>query len=54
MRSLIVAAFIAGVLASGASAVESTIFPGVEIGKVKLGMTKAQVEWVLGSSPLFE
>jgi len=31
-----------------ASATESTIFPGVGIGKVKLGMTQAQVERVLG------
>jgi hypothetical protein len=31
-----------------ASAVESTIYPGVGIGKVKLGMTPAQVERSLG------
>jgi hypothetical protein len=35
-------------LVSAASASESTIDPGVGIGKVKLGMTKAQVERVLG------
>jgi hypothetical protein len=34
--------------AGGASATESTIVPGVGIGKVKLGMTQAQVEKVLG------
>jgi hypothetical protein len=32
-----------------ASATESTIYPGVGIGKVKLGMTKAQVVHVLGN-----
>jgi len=31
-----------------ASATESTIYPGVGIGKVKLGMTKAEVERILG------
>jgi hypothetical protein len=34
--------------AGGASATESTIYPGVGIGKVKLGMTLAQVKHVLG------
>lgn len=33
---------------SGASATESTIFPGVGIGKVKLGMTPAQAKAKLG------
>ena len=33
---------------SGAGATESTIYPGVGIGKVELGMTRAQVERVLG------
>jgi len=32
----------------GASASESTIYPGVGIGKVKLGMTVAQVKHLLG------
>jgi hypothetical protein len=32
-----------------ASAIESTIYPGVGIGKVKLGMTQAQVKRALGS-----
>jgi hypothetical protein len=36
------------VIASTAAARESTIFPGVGIGKVKLGMTKAQVVRALG------
>jgi hypothetical protein len=39
---------LAGAFASGASATESTIYPGVGIGKVKLGMTLAQVKRSLG------
>ncbi len=39
---------VAGVAALGASAMEDTISPGVGIGKVKLGMTKAQVLRALG------
>jgi hypothetical protein len=39
----------AGVVASGASALEETIYPGVGIGKVKLGMTRAQVVRTLGN-----
>jgi hypothetical protein len=39
---------LAGAFASGASATESTIYPGVGIGKVKLGMTAAQVKRALG------
>ena len=35
-------------IVSGASAVESTIYPGVGIGKVKLGMTLPQVQKALG------
>ena len=35
-------------LSAPAQAVESTIYPGVGIGKVKLGMTEAQVKRVLG------
>jgi hypothetical protein len=38
--------------AGGASATESTIYPGVGIGKVKLGMTQAQVVRVLGKDYL--
>jgi hypothetical protein len=45
---ILIAAVVAGTIASGASAFELTIHPGVGIGKVKLGMTKAQVERVLG------
>jgi hypothetical protein len=40
------------VFASSASATESTIYPGVGMGKVKLGMTKAQVVRVLGKDSL--
>ena len=36
--------------AGGASASESTIYPGVGIGKVKLGMTVAQAKHALGSA----
>ncbi|HEX7310147.1 MAG TPA: hypothetical protein VF232_03120 [Gaiellaceae bacterium] len=39
---------VAGVAASGASATEETIYPGVGIGKVKLGMSRAQVLRALG------
>src|SRR3954453_7285505 len=39
---------VAGVIVSSASAIEETIYPGVGIGKVKLGMTKAQVVRSLG------
>jgi hypothetical protein len=39
---------LAGVIASSASATESTIYPGVSIGKVKLDMTAAQVTSRLG------
>jgi hypothetical protein len=39
-------------LASGASALESTIIRGVGIGKVKVGMTRAQVERILGKDSL--
>ncbi len=36
------------ILTAGASATESTIYPGVGIGKIKLGMTLSQVEHVFG------
>jgi hypothetical protein len=39
---------VAGIVASGASAMEETISPGVGIGKVKLGMTRGQVVRALG------
>jgi hypothetical protein len=37
------------ILATAASGIETTIIPGVGIGKVKLGMTAKQVKDVLGS-----
>jgi hypothetical protein len=40
-------------LVPSASATESTIYPGVGIGKVKLGMTRAQVARVLGKDYIF-
>jgi hypothetical protein len=43
-----VAAGAALIVASAASATESTIYPGVGIGNVKLGMTPAQAEAKLG------
>jgi hypothetical protein len=50
-----VAAVVLGlVFVPGASAVESTIYPGVGIGKIKLGMTKAQVERILGGDGLVD
>lgn len=49
--SAIVAAAAAMVVAT-ASATESTIYPGVGIGKVKLGMTLSQVKHVLGSEAI--
>jgi len=53
MRRHLVAIFaVGGLLAASASATESTIVPGVGIGKVKLGMTQAQVEKVLGKDHL--
>ena len=45
---VVAAAAIAGTVATAASAIELTIHPGVGIGKVKLGMTQAQVQRVLG------
>jgi hypothetical protein len=47
-RFVLGAAVIAGTLASAASAIELTIYPGIGIGKVRLGMTKAQVQRALG------
>ena len=51
-RCSLAAALVAAAIASPASATESTIYPGVGIGKVKLGMTRTQVERVLGTEPL--
>jgi len=45
-------ALAAAFVVSGASATESTIYPGVGIGKVKLGMTRAQVVRALGKDYL--
>jgi len=53
MRKLAVIA-LALVFVPSASAVESTIYPGVGIGKVKLGMTKARVEKILGTDALVD
>jgi hypothetical protein len=39
---------VTGIVASSASAMEETIYPGVGIGKVKLGMTRTQVVRALG------
>ncbi len=43
-----------GITASSASATEATIVPGVGIGKVKLGMMRAQVTRILGPSATVE
>jgi hypothetical protein len=51
-RSLLTAAAAALVFSGASSASESTIYPGVGIGKVKLGMTRAQVEHVLGKDAI--
>jgi len=42
------------IVAASASATEATIYPGVGIGKVKLGMTKAQIERILGSDAIVD
>jgi hypothetical protein len=47
-RTLPLALLAAALVPAGASASELTIYPGVGIGKVKLGMTKAQVVRALG------
>jgi hypothetical protein len=47
-----VAVTLAVVFAGGASAVESTIIRGVGIGKVRMGMTRGQVEHLLGRDHL--
>ena len=46
LAALLLLAF--AVLATVASAVDSTIYPGVGIGKIKLGMDAAQVKKILG------
>jgi hypothetical protein len=52
MRLLAAALTVAGALAitGGASATESTIVPGVGIGKLKLGMTLRQAERIMGKN----
>lgn len=52
MKRALAIALLVGVVAAPASATESTIVPGVGIGKIKLGMTQAQVERVLGKDYL--
>jgi len=47
-RSFAAAFALALVLSASASATESTIYPGVGIGEVKLGMTVAQAKKALG------
>ena len=47
-RVVCASALAAGIVTTSASATESTIIPGVGIGKIKLGMTLEQVERVLG------
>jgi len=44
------ALLLAAVLAGPASATESTIYPGIGIGKIRLGMTRTQVAKTLGPS----
>ena len=44
--------FAAAALVPAASALEATVTPGVGIGKVRIGMTRAQVERVLGHGEL--
>jgi len=51
-RALAILAVLAAVAVPSASGVESTIYPGVGIGRVRLGMTKSQVERVLGRAQL--
>jgi hypothetical protein len=51
--AIVVTVVVAAGPTSAATRTESTIVPGVGIGKAKLGMTLAQVKRALGSSPLF-
>jgi hypothetical protein len=52
LRASVAATAAALVVTSSASATESTIYPGVRIGKVELGMTKAQVVRALGKDAI--
>jgi len=47
VKRVAAAILVAGVVPAAASATESTIYPGVGIGKVKLGMTLSQVKRAL-------
>jgi hypothetical protein len=49
VKRAVAIALLVGVVAAPASATESTIVPGVGIGKVKLGMTLTQVKKALGT-----
>jgi hypothetical protein len=49
MKALLCVVALALTLVPSASAIESTIYPGIGIGKVKLGMTQAQVKRALGN-----
>jgi hypothetical protein len=51
LRTWVVLTSVAAALTAtqGASGVESTIVPGVGIGKVKIGLTLSQVKKVLGT-----
>jgi hypothetical protein len=53
-RAFAVSVLCAALLAAPVGASESTIYPGVGIGKIKLGMTLAQVERVLGTDKLVD
>jgi hypothetical protein len=52
MKRALAMVALALVFVPSAAAVEATIYPGVGIGKVKLGMTNAQVEKILGGDAL--
>jgi hypothetical protein len=47
-RAASIALVVAAIVVPSSSAIESTLVPGVGIGKVRLGMTLAQVKHVLG------
>ncbi len=49
LARLVAVVAVAGAIVATASATESTIYPGVGIGKVRLGMTQSQVKKALGS-----
>jgi hypothetical protein len=53
-RAVVVVVVLVVAFAAPASATEVTIYPGVGIGKLKLGMTQAQVEKVLGKDDLVD